>query len=74
VTITVTPLGDGKNMTVSGTAEAIYLTAIRGAEWLQRVIVQIRSDQVIVAVVPNDPQTPINRMTVRPDGSAAFTT
>ena len=39
-----------------------------------RLIVEIRPDRVIIAVVPNDPHTPINKMTVRPDGSATFST
>ena len=62
VTITVTPLGSGKNKTLSGTTDAIYLTATRGADWLQRVIVEIRPDRVIVAVAPTDPHTPINKV------------
>ena len=74
VTITVKPLGDGRTKTVSATPDTIYLTATRGAQWLQRVIVEIRPDRVIVAVAPNDPHTPNNTMTVRPDGSATFTT
>ena len=74
VTITVTPLGEGKNKTLSGTPDTIYLTATRGADWLQRVIVEIRPDRVIVAVAPTDPHTPINKVTVRPDGCATFTT
>ena len=74
VTITVTPLGGGRTRTLSGTPDTVYLTATRGAQWLQRVIVEIRPDRVIVAIVPNDPHTPINKMTVRPDGSATFTT
>ena len=73
VTITVEPL-DGKTKTLSGTPDTIYLSATRGAEWLQRVIVEIRPDRVVVAVAPNDPHTPINKMTVRPDGSATFAT
>ena len=73
VTITVKPI-DGKTRTLSATPDTIYLTATRGADWLQRVIVEIRPDRVIVAVAPNDPHTPINKMTVRPDGSATFTT
>jgi hypothetical protein len=74
VTITVAPLGGGKTRTLSGTPDTIYLTTTRGAEWLQRVIVEIRPDRVVVVVAPGDPDTPINRMTVRPDGSATFTT
>jgi len=73
VTITVKPI-DGKTRTLNTTPDTIYLTATRGAQWLQRVIVEIRPDRVIVAIVPNDPHTPINKMTVRPDGSATFTT
>ena len=73
VTITVKPI-DGKDKTLSTTPDTIYLTATRGAQWLERVIVEIRPDRVIVAIVPNDPHTPINKMTVRPDGSATFTT
>ena len=37
-------------------------------------MVEIRPDRVIVAVAPTDPHTPINKVTVRPDGSATFTT
>jgi len=73
VTLTVKPL-DGNNQTLSATPDTIYLTPTRGAEWLQRAIAQTRPDRVIVAVVPADPHTPNNRMTVRPDGSAAFAT
>jgi len=73
VTITVKPI-DGKTRALSTTPDTIYLTATRGAQWLQRVIVEIRPDRVIVAVVLTDPHTPINTMTVRPDGSATFTT
>jgi hypothetical protein len=74
VTITVAPLGGGRNKTLSGTPDTVYLTATRGAEWLQRVIVESRPDRVIVGVVPTDPLAPNNRITVRPDGSATFTT
>ena len=74
VTITVTPLDGGRTRTLRGTPDTVYLTATRGAQWLQRVIVEIRPDRVIVAVAPNDPHTPNNTMTVRPDGSATFTT
>jgi hypothetical protein len=36
--------------------------------------VEIRTDRVIVAIVPSDPHVAINKMTVRPDGTAVFTT
>jgi hypothetical protein len=73
VTITVKPL-DGRNKTLSASPDTIYLTATRGADWLQRVIVEIRPGQITLTVVPTDPHTPINKATVRPDGSATFTT
>jgi len=74
VTVTLTPLGDEKTKRVSGTPDTVILTATRGAEWLQRVIVELRPDRVNVVVAPGDPHTPINRLTVRPDGSATFST
>ena len=70
----VKPLDAGENTATSTTPDTIYLSPTRGAGWLHLVIVEIRPDRVIVTVAPSDPHTPNNRMTVRPDGSATFTT
>jgi hypothetical protein len=73
VTITVNPL-DGETKTLRTTPDTINLSPNSGAGWLHRIIVEIRSDRVVVAVVPDNPNVAINKMTVRPDGSATFTT
>jgi hypothetical protein len=73
VTVTVTPL-DGKTKTLSATPHNIYLSPTRGVDWLHRIIVEITPDRVVVAVVPTEPHVAINKVTVRPDGSAVFTT
>jgi hypothetical protein len=73
VTVTVKPV-DGKTKTLSATPDTVYLSPTRGADWLHRIIVEIRPDGIVVAVVPTEPQVAINKMTVRPDGTAVFTT
>ena len=74
VTVMVKPLDGSENTATSTTPDTIYLSPTRGADWLHLVMVEIRPDRVIAVVVPKDPHTPINRLTVRPDGSATFTT
>jgi hypothetical protein len=73
VTVTVKPV-DGKTKTLSTIPETVYLSPTRGADWLHRIIVEIRSDRFVVAVVPSEPHIAINKVTVRPDGSATFST
>jgi hypothetical protein len=74
VTIAVKPLDGDQNATLTGTPDTVHLTPTRGADWLHQVIVEIRPDRVVVAIVPTDPHSPINKTTVRADGSAVFTT
>jgi hypothetical protein len=50
LTVTVKPV-DGKTKTLSTIPETVYLSPTRGADWLHRIIVEIRSDRVVVAVV-----------------------
>jgi hypothetical protein len=74
VSITATPLHGGEDTTLTQTPDAVHLTPIRGADWLHRVSIEIHHDRVIVSITPKDPRSPINTLTVRPDGSAVFAT
>jgi len=69
----LTPFGGGPASEVAATPDMVVLAPVAGADWLHRVVVEIRGTRGTVVVHPTDPNTPINQLTVRPNGSATFT-
>ena len=73
-TIHVQPQPGGRPSQRTVTAGAVTLAPVDQTGWLHHITVEIRDTRVTVVVAGTDPHAPINRLTVRPDGSATFTT